>query len=438
MEKTNKEEKLNTILESPKCFDCNINLEQYYTYCEICNKHFCLNCLFIHKHQEKMKSGNYQLKNIKLDKNHKEKKIDNSKSKIKNERHYGIDLLRIYAMINVVILHSLRNSKLLFLKKYSRNYYGAWFLETFCYSAVDTCGMISGYVMINTEFNGFKIIPLWFHFLYYRVLFIMTDFFLYKKRINSANIKNLLFSLCFPAINQNYWYYTCYFCMYFFIPFMNKVILLMNKSENKQLCITILIIFCILPFIILKNNDPFSIKRGFCPLWIMCLYIIGANLKLFPLQISKNKLMLLVFISVIIPWIIKTSHFINIYINEKKKYQLGIFIQYNSIFIVLNAIFLISFFSQLNIKNKLIAMIIETISPLTFGVYLIHNRILKKYFVRKISVLKNQHLIKMNLNVIIYSLQISLICLLIDYSRYIFFKLIKINKLPIKLKKIFS
>ena len=65
---------MNKILESPKCFNCNINLEQYYTYCEMCNKHFCLNCLFIHKYHEKMKNGNYQLKDIKFDKNHTEKK----------------------------------------------------------------------------------------------------------------------------------------------------------------------------------------------------------------------------------------------------------------------------------------------------------------------------------------------------------------------------
>ena len=171
----------------------------------------------------------------------------------------------------------------------------------------------------------------------------------------------------------------------------------------------------------------------------MFLYIIGANLKLFPLQISKIKLMLLFFLSNIIPWIIKlTSHFLFIYIYKIKEYELGIFIQYNSIFIVLNAIFLISFFSQLNIRIKLIIMIIESITPLTFGVYLIHSRILNKYFVRKISVLKDQHYIKMNLKVIMYSLQISLLCLFIDYSRYIFFKLIRINKLPIKLKKIYN
>ena len=67
---------------------------------------------------------------------------------------------------------------------------------------------------------------------------------------------------------------------------------------------------------------------------------------------------------------------------------------------IFNAIFLISFFSQLNIKSKLIIMIIESITPLTFGVYLIHSRIIRKYFVRQILDLKYQHYIKMNLKVL--------------------------------------
>ena len=58
-------------------------------------------------------------------------------------------------MVNVVILHSLKLSKLIFLKNNSRIYCSAWFLETFCYNAVNTCGMISGYVMIKMDLKLF-------------------------------------------------------------------------------------------------------------------------------------------------------------------------------------------------------------------------------------------------------------------------------------------
>ena len=97
---------------------------------------------------------------------------------------------------------------------------------------------------------------------------------------------------------------------------------------------------------------------------------------------------------------------------------------------------LFPFFSQLNIKYKLFVKIIELISPLSFGVYLFHPWILDKYYLRKIFRLKNQNYVLMNLKVIFYSFQILLLCILTDFSRYILFKLLKINKLPITLKKI--
>lgn len=403
----NEEERLNENSENLKCINCNINLEQYYSYCRMCKKLFCLNCLIIHNCKEKIQ--NIQLKDVKLDK--------------KKERNYGIDLLRIYSMFNVIILHVIGRGKVIYSKKYSIKFYSAWLLETICYNAVNSFGMISGYGMINIKFNRFKIITLWSHVFFYNFSFIIRDFLYFPNQFKKKNKRSLFFSLCFPAISNKNWYYTCYFCMYFFIPFMNKLILVMNKTENNKLCLTILIIFCILPYITLQKNDPFSIKYGYSPYWLMILYIIGANLKLYPLQISKIELLIIYFLSIIIPWIIKLS-------------TLDLFIEYNSFFIVLNAICHISFFSKLNIKYNLFIKVIELISPLSFGVYLIHPWILDKYYLKRISLLKYEHYITMNLKVIIYSFKILILCILIDSSRYLLFKLLKIDKLPITLQKI--
>ena len=96
----NEEERLNNNSENLKCINCNINLEQYYSYCRICDKKFCLNCLIIHyhKYKGKMETENYELKDVKLDKNNSEIKIYNNNPELKIGRNYGIDLLRIYSM----------------------------------------------------------------------------------------------------------------------------------------------------------------------------------------------------------------------------------------------------------------------------------------------------------------------------------------------------
>ena len=441
MEILNEDEKLNKSTEILKCVDCNINLEERYSYCPECKKKLCLNCILNHKNNncnEKMKIEN-KLKDVRLDiMNKKIKTLNTNNSDDKKRRNYGIDLLRIYSMINVVFLHSLKFGKILYSNKYSKNYYSAWLLETFSYSAVNTFGMISGYVRINMKFDGFKIIPLWLQFFFYKLIFFIFDIFFFKN-LNKVNKRDLVISLFFPAISGKNWYFSSYFCMFFFIPFMNKLILLMNESENKQLCLTIIIIFCILPFILLNNNDPFSIKNGFCPFWLIFLYIIGANLKLFPLQISKIKLILLYFLSIIIPWSIKLiSHFLFDYFYKISNYELGIFIEYNSFFFVLNAICLISFFSQLNIQFQLIIKIIELISQLSFGVFIIHRWIIDKFYLKILSLLNNKNYIIMNLKVIVYSLEIVFLSLLIDIIRFLLFKFLKIRELPITVRKIFN
>ena len=89
-----------------------------------------------------------------------------------------IDLLRIIAMYMVVVLHILGCGGILeTCKKFSLNYYVAWFLETAAYCAVDVFAMISGYVMVNTKFNGFKMIPLWLTvFFYSSIITILFKF----------------------------------------------------------------------------------------------------------------------------------------------------------------------------------------------------------------------------------------------------------------------
>jgi hypothetical protein len=124
--------------------------------------------------------------------------INNEKHK--NSRNYGIDLLRIYSMINVVILHIMSNGKIIYSNKYSKNYYSAWLLETISYSAVNTFGMISGYVMINSKFNGFKIIPHWLHFFYYKFIFVFKDLFISPKKLNNWQKKRFTIFFIFSSI----------------------------------------------------------------------------------------------------------------------------------------------------------------------------------------------------------------------------------------------
>lgn len=142
----------------------------------------------------------------------------------KNERNFGIDLLRILAMYMVVVLHVLGCGGILeTCEQFSVNYYIAWFLETSAYCAVNVFAMISGYVMVSTRFNGFKMIPLWLTvFFYSLVITILFKFVPSLSIIHTVTKAELIKAIFFPVVSRQYWYFTAYFGMYFFIPFIYK------------------------------------------------------------------------------------------------------------------------------------------------------------------------------------------------------------------------
>ena len=81
---------------------------------------------------------NLKLKNIDF--------IYNKKIEKKNERNYGIDLLRIFSMIQVLILHLILYSVGNKIKPSNKNYNPAWCLESICMCSVNCFALISGVV----------------------------------------------------------------------------------------------------------------------------------------------------------------------------------------------------------------------------------------------------------------------------------------------------
>lgn len=76
-----------------------------------------------------------------------------------------------------------------------------------------------------------------------------------------------------PASTGQYWFFSAYFAMSFFIPFMNYLINELDDYKIKVLGITIIIVFSIIPT--LRHSDPWVTDKGYSTIWLMCLYLIG-------------------------------------------------------------------------------------------------------------------------------------------------------------------
>ncbi len=317
-------------------------------------------------------------------------------------------------------------------ENFSFNYYVAWFLEISAYCAVDVFAMITGYLMVEKKINGFKIIPLWLTVFFYSTLISLSFYFIPFLSSIYVPSKISIIKSFFPVVSGQYWYFTAYFGMYFFIPFINMFINSIEKRTHRNLCITIIIVFSLLPIMNLGDIKSFGLLHGYSAIWLSCCYIIGAYLKKYPLNISPTKSLIIYFASIFSIWLIKYfSHFIIFHLLKKEK-DVNIFIDYTSILVIVSAIALVSFFGKLNIKNMLCKKMLTFSSVLSFSVYLIHTNhfiyghVIKDSFISIVST----NPFRLFVGVIVYSLMIFVVCLCIDTIRYALFKLLKVQQIP--------
>ena len=150
-------------------------------------------------------------------------------------RNLGIDLLRIVSMYMVVILHVLGHGGILRnLEVLSLSYCVLWLLEITCYCAVNCYALITGYVMVNSKFKYKKIFYLWLDVLFWRLLLTFIMNFMFPDLVGK---KDFLYSV-FNVMFNSYWYFSSYFALFFFIPFITQIailLIILNLHLHYQL-----------------------------------------------------------------------------------------------------------------------------------------------------------------------------------------------------------
>ena len=192
-------------------------------------------------------------------------------------RNYGLDLLKIFAMINIINLH-INNSFLnLKVKKNNDKYKKIILLEAFSFWPVDVFGIISGIIGYKKcKFSN--LIYIYLEYFYYSII---ISLYLYNKLLLDS--KNLFLSL-YPLGIYRFWFVNAYILMYLFLPFITKSINSIDKTLFSKLIIAYLFIYSIYHILIEYNlgrtNFDF-INRGYSSIWLLILFIIGAYIGLY-------------------------------------------------------------------------------------------------------------------------------------------------------------
>jgi surface polysaccharide O-acyltransferase-like enzyme len=341
----------------------------------------------------------------------------------KSVRNYGIDLLRIFSMINIINLHIIRYSGFFRIKLDENKLKSVNRLDIFSFFPVNCFGLISG-VIGYKKYKFANIIYIWFISLYYSIFDTFSLFILFEGKIS---IRDFILSFL-PLLKKYHWYVNGYFIMYLFLPFMNFGINYLNKVTYIKLITNYILFFSFYHIIhvLMKTLDYNFLESGFSAFWLMILYLIGGFLGKYILNNSSYFSFWKNFFCLFIYFL--SSFLSEIGIGER------LFINYLSPTILCQAISLLILFSRLRIKNAFIIKIINFITPLNFSATLIHLILLGKNRIEKVIFGFYEKVREFDCHFFffkIYGLSISIyiFCIIIDYFRLLIFNVLSIKKL---------
>lgn len=289
-----------------------------------------------------------------------------------DRRNYGLDLLRIIAMLGIVILHiNGQGGVLKCCEDYQWKSAISKWVEICAYTSVDIFGLLSGYLGVNKKSaSSYRTIELIFVTMFYCGIITILFWFLIPETINGG--KGIM-SCIFPFKGLSYWYIICYIPIGIFQPYINKMLLSLTEKDHLRLSTLIICVFGFVQSFV--SYDMFVFNSGYSFIWLLCLYVIGAYIKRKNLfSDSKHKIikpMMFFFASSFV--LLVGNYLVSKIINMDINY----FISYISPIILFMSISLFIMFRDLNFSiPKKVYSLFSLFSVVTFDVYLIHCHIL--------------------------------------------------------------
>lgn len=298
------------------------------------------------------------------------------------KREPQFEILRVVAMLMVILLHYLSKGGLLADPAGEMTFsdWVFWGLEALCLVCVNVYVLISGYFFAENRFRLGKIAGIWCQVFFYSVIIAavcmaggIAD---YRQYFDLYNLQFFVF----PVINGHYWFASAYLLMYLFSPLMNYAVKGMRKKQLQMLILLLLIPFCFA-----KSILPLPLTVDDCGnsfIWFLCLYLIAAYIRLYgiPLLEKKGKALITYLLSA--AGILVALAFAG-FLNRRTghyEYALEIPLHYNFVFILTGSLGLFYCFKSWKVKENALVRYLVRIAPYTFGVYLLHEHLLLRYW----------------------------------------------------------
>ena len=286
-----------------------------------------------------------------------------------SEWNHGIELLRIFAMLLAAVLHILKKGGVITASEGNLAAYSTvWLLEAAAYCAVNCYALISGYVGYSDRPKPLRLarcIELWLQVVFYSVI-ITTVYCI--AGVGSVGVSNFADAFL-PVTSKQYWYFTAYIGMFFFIPLLNALVRRLNRRALVSLCIMLIAVFSLYDtFASFWKKDPLALVGGHSPLWLGVLYIFGAAMKKLrvPESMSSKKALLIYASAAVFTALFKIT------VDRLLRFVPGsLFVRDTSPTVLLCAAALLVAFARFKPGRKLTEFAV-LFAPAAFGVYLLH------------------------------------------------------------------
>lgn len=273
-------------------------------------------------------------------------------------RNGGVDLFKSLSMFLVVLLHiNTAGGALSGSVQGSAQWWIADLAQSAAYCCVDCFALTTGFLMAGRAFRPGRIVSLWMQVAFYAVATAAAWYILVPGQIGLKVVA----SAFFPVLTSKYWYFTAYFIMFFFTPFLNVMLNALDGRGRKMLLAAIFVFMSLLPTF--RPLAVMPLAAGYSAVWLSALYLIGACVKLDKLyeRAHVRFFVLVYFASVAIMLLWQAVY----------KRESVLLVNYLSPTVLACSIALLCAFCQLRVPDRL-AGTAKFLSSTSFGVYLIH------------------------------------------------------------------
>lgn len=288
------------------------------------------------------------------------------------KREYSLDLLKIAAMMGVVAHHILNDGASIKVDETCQWWGGVMYCfeqlwHCLCYCAVNVFVMATGYIMCRLGFKYIRIFKLWRQVVGYSLAICALATCCGVQ----VGLRDWL-NACFPILTNQYWFFTQYFALFFTIPFLNR---LLEHLSKKELAILLGTGFGLLSCAaLISGTDLFATKWGYCYLWFMYLYILGAAI--WKLELVKRIQSWQAWAALLVGGIVSAGGAIGAEVLPRLIGCGGrvgdLAYSYTSPSLVLEAVASFVIFGKIEIKAEWLKRIIVFLAPSTFIVYIVH------------------------------------------------------------------